>query len=62
LVPNVYTPGTKLLFSLRGYPTPEDEWSLSGDPRAPNNLFIGRVIQPPNPSLNNNYLEYQSMM
>src|ERR1700676_2314782 len=35
LVQNVYTPGNKLRFSLRGYFTPEDEWTLSGDPRAP---------------------------
>ncbi len=61
-VPNVYTPGTKLRFSLRGYFTPEDEWTLSGDIRAPNNFFVARVIQPPVPSINNNYLELQSMM
>ena len=62
LVKNVYTPGNKLRFSLRGYYTPEDEWSLSGDPRAPNNLFVARVIQAPNPLINNNYLELQSMI
>jgi hypothetical protein len=61
-VANVFTPGNKLRFSLRGYPTPEDEWTLSGDPRAPNNNFIGRVIQPPSPTLNNGYLEIQSMI
>jgi hypothetical protein len=60
-VPNVFTPGNKLRFSLRGYFTPEDEWTLSGDPRAPNNNFVARVIQPPLP-LNNNYLELQSML
>ncbi len=62
LVKNVYTPGNKLRFSLRGLWTPEDEWTLSGDPRAPNNLFTGRVIQAPSPSINNNYLELQSMI
>lgn len=60
-VPNVYTPGKKLRFSLRGYYTPEDEWTLSGDPRAPNNFFVARVIQPP-AAFNNNYLELQSMI
>jgi hypothetical protein len=59
-VPNVFIPGNKLRFSLRGYFTPEDEWTLSGDPRAPNNLFVARVIQPPNPNINSNYLEIQS--
>jgi hypothetical protein len=62
LVPNVYTPGNKLRFSLRGYFTPEDEWTISGDPRAPNNLFVARVIQPPVPTINNNYLELQSLI
>lgn len=61
LVRNVYVPGNKLRFSLRGYATPEDEWTLSGDPRAPNNFFIGRVIQPP-VAFNNNYLEFQSII
>jgi hypothetical protein len=61
LVPNVYVPGNKLRFSLRGYFTPEDEWTLSGDPRAPNNNFVARVIQAP-ASFNNNYLEVQSMI
>lgn len=62
LVPNVYIPGEKLRFSLRGLYTPEDEWSMSGDPRAPNNIFVARVIQPPSPTINNNYLELQSMI
>lgn len=47
LVPNVFNVGDRLRFSLRGYFTPEDEWSLSGDPRAPNGLLIGQIIQPP---------------
>ena len=56
LVPNVYTPGNKLLYSLRGYFTPENE---SGNPAL---QPVARVIQPPNPNINNNYLEIQSMM
>lgn len=59
LVPNVYTVGARLTFSLRGFFTPQDEWTLSGDPRAPNNLFIGQIIQPPGPE-NDNYLMLQS--
>jgi len=47
LVPIVYNASDRLVFSLRGYWTKEDEWTLSGDPRAPNGYFIGFVIQPP---------------
>lgn len=47
LVPIVYTASDRLVFSLRGYWTTEDEWTLSGDPRAPNTYFIGFVSQPP---------------
>ena len=36
LVPITYVVGERLRFSLRGYWTNEDEWTLSGDPRAPN--------------------------
>ena len=56
LVKNVYTPGEKLRFSLRGYFTPEKE-----DPSLPD-LFVARIIQAPNPNINNNYLEIQSMI
>ncbi len=59
LVPNTYVVGARLTFSLRGLFTPQDEWTISGDPRAPNNLFIAYVIQAPSPS-NNNYLMLQS--
>jgi hypothetical protein len=55
LVANVYTPGNKLYFSARGYFTPENE--LGGS--IP---FVGRIIQAPNPTLNNNYLELESML
>lgn len=47
LVPLVYTEGTRLRFSLRGYFTVEDEWTASGDPRAPNDFFIGSITQRP---------------
>lgn len=49
LVPIVYNESDRLVFSLRGYYTKEDEWTLSGDPRAPNNYFIAFVIQSPRP-------------
>lgn len=49
LVPLVYNASDRLVFSLRGYLTVEDEWTLSGDPRAPNNYYIAFVIQAPSP-------------
>ncbi len=58
LVPIVYLPSDRLVFSLRGYWTKEDEWTLSGDPRAPNNYFIGFVIQVPTPA-RSNYMTLQ---
>lgn len=47
LVPIVYNASDRLVFSLRGYWSNEDEWTLSGDPRAPNNYYIGFVTQAP---------------
>jgi hypothetical protein len=47
LVPIVYSASDRLVFSLRGYLTIEDEWTLSGDPRAPNTYFIAYVTQSP---------------
>jgi hypothetical protein len=47
LVPLVYQSSARLRFSLRGYWTVEDEWSLSGDPRAPNSYYTGYVSQVP---------------
>jgi hypothetical protein len=47
LVPIVYNASDRLVFSLRGYLTKEDEWFLSGDLRAPNDYFIAFVIQAP---------------
>ena len=63
LVPNVYTVGQRLTFSLRGLWTsqvaPFDEWTIAGDPRAPNNFLVGSIIQAPNPQ-NNNFLMVQT--
>jgi hypothetical protein len=50
LVPITYNPSDKLRFSLRGLWTKEDEWTLSGDPRAPNLLYTGFVSQVPSTS------------
>lgn len=59
LVPIVYTPGQRLRFSLRGLWTTEDEWTLSGDPRAPNNFFVGNIVGSPS-ALTNDYLTIQT--
>jgi len=61
LVAITYAEGQKLHFSLRGLWTNEDEWTLSGDPRAPNEFMAGIVMQRPS-SLNNNYLGIQTTM
>lgn len=58
LVPIVYTESDRLVFSLRGYWTKEDEWTLSGDPRAPNTFYLGFVAQAPS-ALTSNYLGIQ---
>jgi hypothetical protein len=47
LVPITYSESDRLLFSLRGFWTNEDEWTMAGDPRAPNNYYIGFVAQAP---------------
>jgi hypothetical protein len=52
LVPIVYKPSDRLVFSLRGFFTPQDEWTLSGDPRGANDYFIGFVAQPPSAATN----------
>jgi hypothetical protein len=59
LVPLVYTVGERLRFSLRGFWTNQDEWSLSGDPRGSNSYYVGSVVQAPTPE-NNNYLTIQT--
>lgn len=48
-----YQPGDRLLFSLRGLWTKEDEWTLSSDPRGANTYYIGSVAQVP--SADNSY-------
>jgi len=53
LVPIVYKASDRLVFSLRGYWTNEDEWTLSGDPRAPNNYYLGFIAQAPTPARGN---------
>ena len=47
LVPISYNASDRLVFSLRGYWTKEDEWTLSGDPRGSNSYYIGFVTQVP---------------
>lgn len=58
LVPITYNASDRLVFSLRGFWTKEDEWTLSGDPRAPNTYYIGFVIQAPT-AVTNQYLTIQ---
>lgn len=59
LVPIVYKEGQRLLFSLRGYFTNEDEWTEALDIRRPNTYYIGSVTQVPK-SLNDFYLGIQT--
>lgn len=59
LVPLVYTVGQRLVFSLRGFWTQEDEWALSGDPRGSNGYFIGNIVQAPSAD-NDYYLTLQT--
>lgn len=58
LVPITYSASDRLVFSLRGYFTKQDEWSISGDPRAPNSYFIAFVIQAPS-SATSDYMTIQ---
>lgn len=58
-VPIVYSESDRLVFSNRGYWTNEDEWILSGDVRAPNNYYIGFVIQVPSVT-NNQFMTIQT--
>jgi hypothetical protein len=59
LVPITYQVGERLVFSLRGRWTNQDEWSLSGDPRGSNQYFVGCVVQVPS-SDNNQYMTIQT--
>lgn len=58
LVPIVYHASDRLVFSLRGYWTNFDEWTASGDLRAPNDYFIGYVCQAPS-AANGGYMTIQ---
>jgi len=58
LVPITYNASDRLVFSLRGYWTVQDEWTLSGDPRGANTYYIGFVSQVPS-AVNNFYLGIQ---
>lgn len=59
--PIVYTPGDRLLWSLTGQITNEDEWTVSGDPRAPNVNYIGFVVQAPS-AVTDNYITVQTTL
>lgn len=61
LVPLTYTASDRLRVSLRGYFTIEDEWTLSGDPRAPLEIYAGSVIHSPTLA-RRNYLTLQVTM
>lgn len=50
--PITYTSNRPLFYSLRGLLTTEDEWTLSGDPRAPNTFVVGIVAQVPSAATN----------
>jgi len=52
LEPITYNPSDRLVFSLSGLWTNEDEWTLSGDLRAPNQFYVGFVTQRPIPERN----------
>lgn len=58
-VPIVYAESDRLVFSNRGFWTKEDEWTKSGDPRAPNNYYIGFVMQAPT-AANNYFMTIQT--
>lgn len=47
LVPIDYHASDRLVLSLGGRLTIEDEWTLAGDPRAPNSYYIAFVSQRP---------------
>lgn len=61
LVPITYAEGEPLFFSLRGLFTNQDEWALSGDPRAPNIFGVGVVAQAPS-SLTNGYITIETQI
>lgn len=59
LVENTYVVGERVRFSLRGFWTKEDEWTLSGDPRGANGYFVGSVVQAPSAD-NDHYITLQT--
>jgi hypothetical protein len=61
LVANSYSVGQRLRFSLRGLLTPQDEWSIAGDSRAPNDFLVATVIQAPS-GQNNQHLMVQTAL
>lgn len=61
LIQNVFTVGARLKFSLRGLFTPQDEWTLVSDPRAPNPFVVGYIIESPS-TQNNSYLTLQTTL
>lgn len=61
LTPLTYSAQDQLFLSLRGLWTKEDEWALSGDPRAPNDKPTGVVVQPPKVS-NKQFMTIQTFM
>lgn len=61
LVPITYTSGDPLYWSLRGRFTSEDEWTASGDPRAPNPYVVANVVQAPS-AVTENYLTVQTLL
>lgn len=60
-VPITYAEGDKLLWSLTGRLTTEDEWTVAADPRAPNENYVAFVVQAPS-TLNDNYLTVQTIL
>jgi hypothetical protein len=61
LVPLAYNASDRLRFSLRGFWTVEDEWTLSADPRAPNTNYTGLVVQAPT-AVTEDYLTVQTTL
>lgn len=61
LVPNIYSVGDRLRFSLRGLFTSQDEWTINGDPRGANGFLLASVIQTPS-SRNNQHLLLQTAL
>lgn len=61
LVPITYAVGDHLYWSLRGLWTKEDEWTISGDPRAPNTNAVANVIQVPS-AANNGFMTLQTTL